>query len=309
MSLFMDDKKVRDILDFGDGTSGGGGGGTTTNGGNGNGSGSGSNRRNNSNSATDNDADSFVRGSGGSGDDDKEDEIPWHAAPPNDYIDNIKGYELTSFDAVNVPPPPDEVDLAAIGLSVAGATAKEGAKETEDKEGAKEEPKDPPAPPPPPISLTCEVQLTEEEARKALLVYLSDHCCYGKGAARGMVVKKVELMPAYHYELQTFSERRETAWTYSSVKSGGYGDLLGFGSGGGGGYGGTPPLPWEIEEFPSQPFKDEVVIAVEIAAKHKLKVGMVVFCSTWEQADFFSPYLSRILSDRFAWFRSRTRVT
>ncbi len=97
--------------------------------------------------------------------------------------------------------------------------------------------------------------MSEEEAREALLGYLQNHCCYGKGAARGLTVKKMELLPAYHYELQTFSEKRETAWTYAPIRSGFPETGAGYG---GGGYGGTPPLPWEIEEFPSQPFKDEV---------------------------------------------------
>jgi hypothetical protein len=98
------------------------------------------------------------------------------------------------------------------------------------------------------------VKLTEDEAREALLGYLQHHCCYGKGAARGMTVKKIECLPAYHYELQTFSEKRETAWTYSPIR-GMSGAVAAATSGG---YGGSPPLPWEIEEFPTHPFKDEV---------------------------------------------------
>ena len=31
-------------------------------------------------------------------------------------------------------------------------------------------------------------------------------------AAKNMRVKKIEYLPAYHYELQTFTEKRETAW-------------------------------------------------------------------------------------------------
>jgi hypothetical protein len=33
-----------------------------------------------------------------------------------------------------------------------------------------------------------------------------------------MRVKKLDYLPAYHYELQTFTEKRETAWTYSQLK-------------------------------------------------------------------------------------------
>ena len=69
-----------------------------------------------------------------------------------------------------------------------------------------------------------------------------------------MDIKKLEYMPALHYELQTFVEKRETAWTFSSIRSGfGFNNSLnGYRSGA------PPPLPWEIEEFPTQEFKDEV---------------------------------------------------
>ena len=69
------------------------------------------------------------------------------------------------------------------------------------------------------------------------------------GAARNMSIKKMEYIPAFHYELQTFSEKRETAWTYSPIRHG-YGETVGLLGGGG-----VPPLPWEIEEQPTQPFK------------------------------------------------------
>ncbi len=246
MSLFMDDPKKRGSFDLDYVGSGGSGNGNKS---------SGSNH--NSASATDND-DSFVNrgGSGGSGGDgdggDESDEPPWASAPPNDYIDHIKGYELVSFDAVNIPPPVD-FDVAAIvnGIKNGGSAPAEG------EGGAPAAAPAEPAPLPPPIVLECEVRLTEEEAQTALLKHLQHHCCYGKKAARAMSIKKMELRPAYHYELQTFSEKRETAWTYAPIRSG-FPELGFTGGNGSNGYGGSPPLPWEIEEFPSQPFKDEV---------------------------------------------------
>ncbi len=228
MSLFADEPKKRGSLDF-----------------------DGIGQQHNS-STTDNE-DSFMRGgSGGNGtggsaaeeDDGTDGEPPWYAAPPNDYIDNIKGYEETSFDAVNVPPP---VDLDAAAILRGEAAGKDGG-------GGEGDVAAPPPAPPPPIQLECEVKLTEDEARAALLGHLDNHCCYGKGAARNMVIKKMECLPAFHYELQTFSEKRETAWTYAPIRSG-FCDAYGTGGGLGSG---APPLPWEIEEFPSHPFKDEV---------------------------------------------------
>ena len=67
-----------------------------------------------------------------------------------------------------------------------------------------------------------------------------------------MTIKTMECQPAFHYELQTFSEKRETAWTYAAIRPG-YTDMMG-----GGSIGCVPPLPWEIMEEPTQVFKDEV---------------------------------------------------
>jgi len=33
-----------------------------------------------------------------------------------------------------------------------------------------------------------------------------------------MQIKTLEYLPAYHYELQTFTEKRETAWTYAHLR-------------------------------------------------------------------------------------------
>ena len=42
-------------------------------------------------------------------DEDEEDlEEDWASAPPLDILDCIKGYEMVSFDATSVPPPPFE---------------------------------------------------------------------------------------------------------------------------------------------------------------------------------------------------------
>lgn len=90
--------------------------------------------------------------------------------------------------------------------------------------------------------------LTQTQARDALLLYLSTKCCYGTGAAKQMRISSMDYVPAFHYELQTFLEKRETSWTYAPHKGG---DVDGPCRG-------PAPLPWDIEEIPSQMFKDEV---------------------------------------------------
>ena len=93
------------------------------------------------------------------------------------------------------------------------------------------------------------VTLTVEQARAALLSFVSSHCCYGTGAAKQMRITSMDYVPAHHYELQTFTEKRETCWTYAPHK--GDGHLDGPGTG-------PAPLPWEIEEKPLSMFKDDV---------------------------------------------------
>ncbi len=65
-----------------------------------------------------------------------------------------------------------------------------------------------------------------------------------------MVIKEVHYQPAYHYELQTYVEKRETNWTYAPHKGGSIN----------GPSHGRAPLPWEIVEDPTSMFKDEVRI-------------------------------------------------
>ena len=40
--------------------------------------------------------------------------------------------------------------------------------------------------------------VSEEEARDALLSYVAEHCCFGKGAARDMEIEDVTASSAYH---------------------------------------------------------------------------------------------------------------
>ena len=104
------------------------------------------------------------------------------------------------------------------------------------------------------IAPEIEPKLSEAQVRAAMLSHIASHCCYGKTAAKNMTIKKMEYLPAYHYELQTFTEKRETSWTYAAIRTG-YESILGNGGGLGSG---LPPLPWEIFEEPAQAFKDEV---------------------------------------------------
>ena len=120
------------------------------------------------------------------------------------------------------------------------------------------------------IAPEIEPKLTEAQVRAAMLSHIASHCCYGKTAAKNMTIKKMEYLPAYHYELQTFTEKRETSWTYAAIRTG-YESMLGNGGLGSG----VPPLPWEIFEEPAQAFKDEVRLV-------QVKYDLYISTNNWQ---------------------------
>jgi len=46
--------------------------------------------------------------------------------------------------------------------------------------------------------------VTEQEARAALLSLVSQHCCYGKDAAREMAIVKISYSSAFHVKTSIF---------------------------------------------------------------------------------------------------------
>ena len=237
-------------------------GGERTNGSGSNGSASGGNGK--SNGDLSNDSDRNHDDDHTSSQHESEEMEEWPTAPPIDILDSIKGYEMVSFDQTMCPPPLEifdppqqaasspsqEVKNEQIGVEVEDESGACDSIDNIDRSASQQQDKEPP-PPPPIIIPEFESKLSEEQARAALMTHIADHCCYGKAAAKNMNIKKMECAPAYHYELQTFSEKRETAWTYAAIRPG-YTDMMG-----GGSLGAVPPLPWEIIEHPTQAFKDE----------------------------------------------------
>ena len=131
---------------------------------------------------------------------------------------------MVSFDTVTVPPPTD----------VSGEVEKEKASSPDQTMTVLPSP--------------TEVPLTSHQARSALLSFVSSHFCYSAGAAKQMRIISMNYLPAYHYELQTFTEKRETNWAYAPHKGL---DLDSATSG-------RAPLPWEVDEPPLSMFKEEV---------------------------------------------------
>ena len=103
------------------------------------------------------------------------------------------------------------------------------------------------------------VKISEDTARGCLLDHVSSHVCYGREAAKTMVITEMEYVPALHYEIQTFTERRETCWSYAPHRPESQGPGGGAGLDMGGlEYAGHAPLPWELEQEPVRMFREEV---------------------------------------------------
>jgi hypothetical protein len=175
-------------------------------------------------------------------------------APPVDYLGYVQGYEMVGYETVSIPPPPDNPP--------------EIKEEAEEDEKDKADAEATPSLPQPAV-----VNLTDQQARSALLSFVSAHCCYGTGAAKQMRITSLEYVPAHHYELQTFTEKRETNWSYAPHKGI---DIDSATSG-------RAPLPWEVDEPPMSMFKDEVrVVTVPhtgvVKTCHKCRGGGGMTC-------------------------------
>ena len=96
------------------------------------------------------------------------------------------------------------------------------------------------------------------KARGCLLDHVSSHVCYGREAAKAMVITDMEYVPALHYEIQTFTERRETCWSYAPHRPESQGPGGGAGLDTGLNQAGHAPLPWELEQEPVRMFREEV---------------------------------------------------
>lgn len=143
------------------------------------------------------------------------DDEPEPSAPPLELLDKVTGYEYASFDIVDVPPPSIPVML-------------------NDDENLDR------------THLPSEPKLTEKEARQALHKYVSRHCCYGKSVAQDMSITKIVHSCAFHYTLESFTEKRQTSWAFEPYT----GDPISSISSG------TPTLPWNLPASPPAPFQN-----------------------------------------------------
>ncbi|XP_035223344.1 protein SSUH2 homolog isoform X3 [Stegodyphus dumicola] len=139
------------------------------------------------------------------------------SAPSLELMDKVRGYESASFEAIDIPPPL----LPAV-------------------QKTESEPHRSPLPNIP--------QLTEKEVRDALLKEVSSHCCYGKNAVRDMAVTEIKHSIAFHYTLETFTEKRTTCWAFEPYTGGTIDDKNTD----------QVPFPWDIPATPPSYFKNHV---------------------------------------------------
>lgn len=135
---------------------------------------------------------------------------------------------------------------------------------------------DAPPPPPPPsyaevatsaIEFTTAANISEEEAREALLQFVAENCCYGDKAAKQMQFDRIDPSNALHYRLETFCEKRTTCrvevphYPHQRVD---------------GPHNGTPPLPWNVPVSPEREFAD---LEYKLPVPHTAEVRRCGVCA------------------------------
>lgn len=158
--------------------------------------------------------------------------------PPKPGVDDSDTDDEPGAEA---PDPPSEDDEAAphdkYCIKIPGLADGDVDLDEEKESGPppveeKEEPQEPPMETFRDIS-----NMTEPEVRDAMLRYVKENCCYGKGAAIDMKYDKVHPDTGYHYTLETYGEKRTTSWQEKPHNQGDPCD---------GPENGTPPGPWDM---------------------------------------------------------------
>ncbi|CAC5366971.1 unnamed protein product [Mytilus coruscus] len=135
-------------------------------------------------------------------------------APPTD-MQTVPGYPNVKFDASLLPPPPSNVPKSS-------------------------EYKQP--------EFTKVPVISEETARTALIDYVDDQFCWGKGTAEKLQFTNLQSSTSYHYILETYTETRATKYENVPFK----GQPID------GPQNGIPPGPWDIITNPCDLFSDEI---------------------------------------------------
>ncbi|XP_077870107.1 protein SSUH2 homolog [Saccoglossus kowalevskii] len=105
-------------------------------------------------------------------------------------------------------------------------------------------------PPPQSQDITTTVPvISEEQARTALFNHVSQKCCFGSKLANKMKFTNILPSSAFHYSLESYTEKRSTKWAYETYQ----GQVID------GSSNGTAPSPWDIEARPPPLFQSHTV--------------------------------------------------
>ncbi|XP_077870108.1 protein SSUH2 homolog [Saccoglossus kowalevskii] len=105
-------------------------------------------------------------------------------------------------------------------------------------------------PPPQSQDITTTVPVvSEEQARTALLNHVSQNCCFGSKAANKMKFTNILPSSAFHYSLESYTEKRSPKWAYEPY----HGQVID------GPFNGAAPFPWDIEARPPALFQSHTV--------------------------------------------------
>ncbi|XP_005089285.1 protein SSUH2 homolog [Aplysia californica] len=162
---------------------------------------------------------------------------PQASAPSLDMMDHLPGYDNIGFDGVSLPPPSYE----------------ESQREAPQRDNIESVP-----------------TISEEEARDALIQFVSEHCCYGKGPAEEMKFNDLNSSSAFHYTLETFGEGRSTKWAREPYK--GQPVVVN----------GPPPGPWDIQAPPPAMFKT-TKLDIEVPNTASVKPCHACFASGFQR--------------------------
>eukprot|EP00730_Choanoeca_flexa_P003615 TRINITY_DN11453_c1_g4_i1.p1 TRINITY_DN11453_c1_g4~~TRINITY_DN11453_c1_g4_i1.p1 ORF type:complete len:413 (+),score=18.46 TRINITY_DN11453_c1_g4_i1:88-1326(+) len=164
-------------------------------------------------------------------------EPPKPSQPPSDFFDQVPGYGTVGMEPTIQQP---SIDKA---------------------------PSQPPRrhgsiPPPP--------RLTEAEARRALEDEVSMHCCWSGKPAREMIFSKFLASSAFHYVLETFTEKRSVEWKIEPY----YGQPIDDRQSG------PTPLAWQIPVKPDGLFKTSTR---SIEVPHTASIKQCYYCASFGQ--------------------------
>lgn len=88
-------------------------------------------------------------------------------------------------------------------------------------------------------------KIPQDEVRSLLIAHVKSKWCWGSEAASELSIDEIDMSSSFSYHLDTFTERRETAWKFEPASMGEPCSPS---------YNGTPPGPWQVAVSPDHLF-------------------------------------------------------